>query len=881
MSEAHIQRLNEALHGRYRVEREVGEGGMATVYLAEDLKHHRQVALKVLKPQLAAQIGAERFLAEIEVTANLQHPRILPLYDSGEADGFLYYVMPFVEGESLREWLGREHQLSLDEAVSIACAVAGALEHAHGHGVVHRDIKPANILLQAGEPVVADFGIALAVGAGAGERLTETGASVGTAHYMSPEQATGDSFVGPATDIYALGCVLYEMVVGEPPYTGASTQAILGKIITSQPVPAIEERPAVPPHVDAVIRRALEKIPADRFGSASDMAAALKDESFRHGVLAGRGQPGPWKAVALAALATVGALTVALAWTSTRPGSEGSVSVTRVRVAMAEGQELLGDLAISPDGSTWAYVGPGETDRRLWVKRGAESRATPLIGTEGARYPFFSPDGQWIGFIVANSLRKIAVDGSGAVTLADGVVNLAYYRPAWLPSGHIMFSGGGDDALRRVPDVGGVAEAILTPDDLPERARVHQVTPTRDEKYLVLSTTPPGGGVYSIWLLDIEGRSVRHLLTGSMAVGITPAGHLVYLNGRGQAFAARLELGPEAAVGPGVPVAEGVGYPAAWSPAGVLLYREAAEEPNRTLVRVSRDGTSQEVVDSSWTDFLGSIALSPDGQQLAVAILNEQGEDLWVKQLDRGPATRLTSSPGVDRRPSWSPDGTRILFPSDRGEMRSLWSMRADGIGEPELVLATDAQIDQGLWSPDGEWLIYRVGATAGVRDIFARRLSGDSATIAVSAHPEADEDSPAISPDGRWIAYVSDESGEAEIYVRPFPNTQDRRVQVSSGGASAPVWSPDGDQLYYISAANGGTLNSAFVETGSSLSVDSTVALFPRGNFILNNRHARYVVTPDGEQFLIVRLEEAADSRRDLIRVEGLLGELKERLRD
>jgi WD40 repeat protein len=207
--------------------------------------------------------------------------------------------------------------------------------------------------------------------------------------------------------------------------------------------------------------------------------------------------------------------------------------------------------------------------------------------------------------------------------------------------------------------------------------------------------------------------------------------------------------------------------------------------------------------------------------------------------------------------------------------------MRADGIGEPELVLATDAQIDQGLWSPDGEWLIYRVGATAGVRDIFARRLSGDSATIAVSAHPEADEDSPAISPDGRWIAYVSDESGEAEIYVRPFPNTQDRRVQVSSGGASAPVWSPDGDQLYYISAANGGTLNSAFVETGSSLSVDSTVALFPRGNFILNNRHARYVVTPDGEQFLIVRLEEAADSRRDLIRVEGLLGELKERLRD
>jgi serine/threonine-protein kinase len=586
--------------------------------------------------------------------------------------------------------------------------------------------------------------------------------------------------------------------------------------------------------------------------------------------------------VALAALATVAILVVALASTLNQSDSEAPTAASRVRIAMAEGQELLQDLAISPDGETWAYVGPGEDANRLWVKRGAESRATPLIGTEGARYPFFSPDGQWIGFVDANGLRKMAVDGSGAVTLVDGVTTLPYYKPAWLPSGHIMFGGGGDDALWRVPDVGGVAEALVTPDDLPQRARVHRVTPTHVDRYLVLSSTPPGGGVYTMWLFDTEDGGVRHLRTGSMALGITPAGRLVYLNGRGQAFAARLELGPEATLGPGVPIVEGVGYPAAWSPAGVLMYREAAQEPNRALVRVSRDGATEEVVDPSWTEGLGSIALSPDGQRLAVAIRNQEGEDLWVKQLDRGPATRLTSSPGIDRRPSWSPDGTRVLFPSDRGETRSLYAMRADGVGEAELVLAVEEQIDQGLWSPDGEWLIYRVGATAGVRDIFARRLSGDSATIEVSAHPEADEDSPAISPDGRWIAYVSDESGEEEIYVRPFPNTQDRRVQVSSGGAWAPVWSPDGDQLYYSSAANGElSLTSAFVETGSSFSVDSTVALFPRGNFILNNRHARYVVTPDGEQFLIVRLEEAAAARLDIVLVQGLLGELEQKIPD
>jgi serine/threonine-protein kinase len=224
-------RLNAALEGRYRIERELGEGGMATVYLADDLKHERKVALKVLKPELAAVIGAERFLAEIKTTANLQHPHILPLHDSGEADGLLFYVMPYVEGESLRERLDRDRQLGVDEAVGIATKVAAALQAAHERGVIHRDIKPANILLSKGEPLISDFGIALAVSAGGAGRLTETGLSLGTPHYMSPEQATGDQSVGAATDLYALGCVLYEMLVGEPPYTGSTPQAILGKII--------------------------------------------------------------------------------------------------------------------------------------------------------------------------------------------------------------------------------------------------------------------------------------------------------------------------------------------------------------------------------------------------------------------------------------------------------------------------------------------------------------------------------------------------------------------------------------------------------------------------------------------------------------------------
>ena len=275
-----VTRLNSALEGRYAIERELGEGGMATVYLADDLKHERKVALKVLKPELAAAVGAERFLAEIKTTANLQHPHILPLFDSGEADSFLFYVMPHIQGESLREKLDREYQLPVDEAVSVATDVAEVLDYAHRHGVIHRDIKPGNVLIHDGQPVISDFGIALAVGVAGGGRLTETGLSLGTPHYMSPEQATGDQHLGPATDIYALGCVLYEMLVGEPPYTGSTAQAVLGKIVVGETPSASAERSSVPENVDATIARALEKVPADRFSTAAKFSEALADWSF-------------------------------------------------------------------------------------------------------------------------------------------------------------------------------------------------------------------------------------------------------------------------------------------------------------------------------------------------------------------------------------------------------------------------------------------------------------------------------------------------------------------------------------------------------------------------------------------------------------------------
>ena len=420
-----ISRLNAALEGRYAIERELGEGGMATVYLADDLKHERKVALKVLKPELAAVVGAERFLAEIKTTANLQHPHILPLFDSGEADTFLFYVMPYVEGETLREKLDRQHQLPVDEAVRITTNVAEALEYAHSHGVVHRDIKPANILLQAGKPVISDFGIALAVGMAGGGRLTENGLSLGTPHYMSPEQATGDLSVGAATDIYALGCVLYEMLVGEPPYTGPNAQAVLGQIIAGEAASATKHRTSVPVNVDAALRCALEKIPADRFTSAQELAKALGDEHFRYGELAtvGASAPeGPWNRLTIATTTLAAVLTLTLAWSFLRPQPPGPI--TRFTLTPPESQALEPNqgvnLTLSHDGSRIVYRGPTQLLQRPINQLEIEQ----IPGTEEARNPVLSPDGNSVAFTGGGSLKTISLLGGPAFTVvASGVPN--------------------------------------------------------------------------------------------------------------------------------------------------------------------------------------------------------------------------------------------------------------------------------------------------------------------------------------------------------------------------------------------------------------------------------------------------------------------------
>jgi len=480
-------RLNTALADRYRIERPLGEGGMATVYLADDLKHDRKVAIKVLKPELAAVIGGERFLTEIRTTANLQHPHILPLFDSGEADSFLFYVMPYIEGESLRGMMDREKQLGVDEAVSIARDIAEALDYAHRHDVIHRDIKPENILIHDGNPVVADFGIALAVSAAGGGRMTETGLSLGTPHYMSPEQASADRDLSNRSDIYSLGCMLYEMLAGQPPHTGPSAQSVLVRILTEQPRPLSEERHSVPPHVSAVVMKAIEKLPADRFATAEEFSKALEDRTFTYtapmravtGVVGAPGaEAAAWLSDARSKLAVGGLVLLAGLFGFGLLGPEAEVTRRSPGMVSFVLEDSVAGFAFAP------MIGPkgeilsisrGDMSVGLSLRAPGALEARDLEGTAlipGAAA--FSPDGEWLVFWQGESTggnrinfapRRMPAGGEPISTLwTPGEAGFeGGSPPAWSDDGWIYLplrlqnSG----AIGRIPQEGGGARNPL------------------------------------------------------------------------------------------------------------------------------------------------------------------------------------------------------------------------------------------------------------------------------------------------------------------------------------------------------------------------------------------------------------------------------------
>jgi Tol biopolymer transport system component len=882
---ASLDRLTVALADRYRVERELGQGGMATVFLAHDLRHHRQVALKVLRPELAAVIGADRFLHEITTTANLQHPHILPLHDSGTVDGTVFYVMPFIEGESLRDRLHREKQLPVEDAVRIAREVASALDYAHRHGVIHRDIKPENILLHDGSALVADFGIALAASRTGGSRMTETGMSLGTPHYMSPEQAMGERELTARSDVYALGCVLYEMLAGEPPFTGPTPQAIVARVVTEEPRSLSLQRKTIPPHIEASVQRALQKLPADRFATAADFAEALVDSSavgrteylsHRHTAALPIRRSATLPLFGVAVLATVAAM---WGWLG-RPSAPAG-RVTRVHMALPAGQALSGAygqrFAFSNDGSHLAYVGESpEGGRQIWIRplNALEGRA--LAGTQGAMAPVFSPDGAWLAFVADGKLRKVPVAGGPVVTVADSA-NQVIAGAAWLADGTIVFT---HDNWRfyRVSQDGG--QATRMPPIKTVGAILPRALPRSDA--VLYSTCDNACLRMTVGALDLTSGKVIQLADEATGAWYAPTGHVVYLRRDGAVFQVPFDLDALEARGPAVPLFDGVhvvgGMIASFalSPEGSLLYLSGNALRAGEIVRVDRAGHVT-VVDPAWPPALVfSSALSPDGTRLALEVSEGQRNDIWVKELDRGALTRLTFDGIRNHRPSWTDDGQRVSYIT----ADSVWSIRSqrpDGTGDVSRIVPPDSlgEPEGHAWSPDGAWLVLQT-RKSGRRDLYALKVGTDS-VLPVAASSGADEMAPALSPDGRWIAYTSTETGRAEVYLRPFPNVGMERRQITNRGGRSPEWSANGRELFFMAESQ--ELFVADVTPGPRPLIGEPRTVFSTRGFWMNAFYRGYHLEPGGRSFIMYRAF-TTDAQSQFVLVLNWLEELRAKAR-
>jgi eukaryotic-like serine/threonine-protein kinase len=872
--------LDAGLAGRYRIERDLGTGGMASVYLAQDLRHHRQVAIKVLRPEIASMLGADRFFKEIEVTAQLQHPHILGLIESGAVGEQLFYVMPFVEGETLRDQLQRERQLPVDDTVQLICTIASALDYAHRRGVVHRDIKPENILINDGQPVLADFGIALAVTRSGGHRITETGLSLGTPSYMSPEQAAGDRLLDQRSDIFSLGCVAYETLAGEPPFKGPTAQSILTAVMTTEPVLLSAQRRSVPPHVAAAIHTAMEKVPADRFASAGEFAEALKHPTQRtlrrieamRLAPAHRSRPVVLAAVALVAL-TAGALG---GRTLLRPDESTTLATRYVHLLLPEQAPLaltgpgpLGvwqsALALSPRGDVLAYATPRAGSTALVVRPLDRDSAFVLTGSEGAYHPFFSPDGNWIGFFSGTELRKIPTTGGSPITLTN------VERPSggvWLSDDRILVFQQDGFQVRWIAASGG-GDSVIT---LGTQFATAEVLPDREWAVGQLSS----GQLALLSLRDatlraitrrgvfpVDSVNVADLLFGA-SPKYSPSKHLVFGSGDGILMALPFDAGSQRVLGEPAPVVTGVRIEEGYG------FAEFALAPDGTLVYVP--GVSQLFGHIAYVKPGGGFdtlalprgqytqpRLSPDGKRLAAQVGKPFGGwDIIVIDLETGVRRRVEVQGNFRAFPaSWAPDSRTLLV----------------GLWDPVQFLTLGARLyslDQGTWTdlppfrgsymtiaPNGRDFVFSDWRTG---DLFVRQMLGDTAVMRIPARGFA----ASFSPDGRWLAWGSVDGGVA---VSPLPPTG-AIFPVTERGQQ-PLWAPDGNRIIY---RDGRRFYEVAFQTSGSTFRAGPPRLLAEGPFIRTFAW-NHTMGPDGR--LAVLLSAPGSSTREIGVITGFPREL------
>ncbi len=851
---ARTDRLATALADRYRIEREIGEGGMATVFLAEDLKHKRRVAVKVLRPELAAALGAERFLREITTTASLQHPHILPLFDSGDADGFLYYVMPFISGETLRSRLDRERQLGVDEAVRITIEVADALHFAHSQGVIHRDIKPENILLQDGRALVADFGIALAVSAAAAGRMTETGLSLGTPQYMSPEQATAEKEISARSDQFALAIVLYEMLTGAPPFTGASAQQIIMKIIT-EPAPDVSSvRQTVPPAVADAVARALEKLPADRFASVAAFATALAAHDVapsRARTAAGgrsaRGTAatGAWRAIAIASL-LVAAVSTALAIRAATSRETGITERVEFAYRPILSQPDWPNVAITGDGRRIAQVVRDDDGIDRVILRELGSAATLAVpGTEGARDIDFSVDGSSLYFSARGKFLRVPVAGGPPTVVSDTASPLGF---AALPNGGtiVVRSRVGLQLL----DSAGRSVRRLTTLDTTRGEFGHwypQALPGGRAVLFNSYATPLARS--RIEVVDIESGERTVLVEGAIFPRYAASGHLLYARDN-TVFAVPFDVGSRRVTGPEVVALEDVamnvtngtaGY--AVSRTGTLVYVRASEwRAESRVVWADRAGSTKPAIADvgAWAE----PRLSPDGRWLAITRLDPQRQ-VWLHDNTRRVVSQLTREEGVSFSPVWMADSRSLLIAREVPQY-DLYRQPIDGTAASVALTSPDDKVPLAI-SPDGRTVAFtRIGSNSQL--MLGDLVFGTERLVEAGAAEQRTAD---ISPDGRWLAWGEmNPAGTSDVFVRALNGSGGRR-QVSANGGDQPRFTKGGRELVYRkgSAVYAMPFDPASGEAGEP------VLLFRAADAgrTSQGRTAGYDVTPDGSRFLLV----------------------------
>src|SRR5688572_26914350 len=832
---------------------------MATVYLAQDLRHDRKVALKVLRPELSAILGANRFLAEIKTTANLQHPHILSLFDSGEADGQVYYVMPFVEGESLRDRLNREHQLPVDEAVRIAREVADALGYAHAAGIIHRDIKPENILLHGGHAMVADFGIALAASrTEGGSRMTETGMSLGTPFYMAPEQAMGEREITAKADIYALGCVLYEMLTAEPPFTGATPQAIVARVMTEEPRPLTLQRRTIPPHVEAAVMTALSKLPADRFASAKEFSAALGNTSF---VTTTTMRAAPVavmtpRARALAVLPwAIAAVTLALfGWERfrSRPAPPAA-PVTRFTIQYT-GDGRIGDaagspIAVSPDGSRIVYVGT-DSSRTGWLYSRTLDREDPvrIAGTRGAINPFFSPDGSSLGFTQDGKLRKLGLGGGAVVTICEGCASSS----SWVRGDTIYFAN--PAGLQRVAAAGGQPVLVLAADTAKAES-FRWVDALPDGRNVLVTLVRQGSPALAV--ISLPDAKLHELGQAGMYPRWVEGGFLTFLQQDGTLFAVPFDPDNRKLTGAPVPIADrvrfGPAFPGKMGVArnGTLAFIQGGNSLRQLVVA---DAGGRVTVLPGPSRFYDTPRFSPDGQRIAVQVTDFAGvttNDIWLYDLRSEQMSRLTfdSSSAVA---AWAPDGRHLVY---AGRGRTLLRIPTDGSGVPETLLVRQSGAVELELAEDGKTLAIRQTVSGTTRDVWVGSLDSARGERPLLRTP-FNERSIAISPDGKWLAYVSNEAGSDELFVRRLEEGSGR-WRVPRGGAGEPRWGPGGRELFFRVAD---TVMAMEMTPGPEpgFSAPRTVLV---GRFVNDAQRAVWDIAPDGRRFVFARNQNETDT--------------------